>query len=97
MYNVGDYEPNPDAGSSIGFASFLNQSAVFADLFQFEDNFGILPLNFSVEVVAGGVDNQSTTQFTEANLDVQTLVGIAHPLPIVEYITGGSPYALFSS
>jgi tripeptidyl-peptidase-1 len=27
----------------------------------------------------------------EANLDVQNIVAISHPLPITEYITAGSP------
>jgi tripeptidyl-peptidase-1 len=27
----------------------------------------------------------------EANLDVQNIVAIAHPLPVTEYITAGSP------
>lgn len=93
MYNVGDYTPDPKSGSFIGFGSFLNQSALYSDLFQYEDMNKIPRQNFSVELIAGGTNNQdpSTAKFGEANMDVQIIVGVAHPLPVVEYITGGSP------
>ncbi len=35
--------------------------------------------------------NASIRYITEANLDVQTIIGVSHPLPVVEFITGGSP------
>lgn len=36
MYNIGDYVPDPAAGSRIGFGSFLNQSAQKSDLEAYE-------------------------------------------------------------
>ena len=93
MYSVGSYAPDAKSGSYIGFGSFLNESAQYADNFQFEDLFGIPRQSFEVELIAGGVNNQntSTANFGEADLDIECIIGIAHPLPVVEYITGGSP------
>lgn len=93
MYNMTDYKPSTTSGSTIGFSSFLNQSALYQDLFEFESHFDIPPQNISIELVAGGKDNQnkSTAQFTEADLDAQTIVGIAYPLPVKQFIVGGKP------
>jgi tripeptidyl-peptidase-1 len=35
--------------------------------------------------------NPKTAQVGEADLDVQNIVGVSHPLPVTEFITGGSP------
>lgn len=92
IYNV-TYTPDPASGSKIGFGSFLNQSALYEDLFEYERNFGIPFQNFSVTLINGGTNDQNMTsaQVGEADLDVQNIVGISHPLPITEFITGGSP------
>ena len=44
-------------------------------------------------LINGGVNDQdlNTAQIGEADLDVQNIVGVSHPLPVVEFITGGSP------
>jgi tripeptidyl-peptidase-1 len=91
MYNVGDYVPEPSAGSRIGFGSFLNQSASYSDLAQYEQLFDIPSQTFTVELLNGGVNNQSASKSDvgEANLDVQLIVAVAHPLPVHEFITGG--------
>ena len=93
MYNIGNYTADPKSGSSIGFSSFLNQSALYSDVFQFEDTFGIPRQNFSTILVNGAKNDQNpaTASYGEADLDAENIVGIAHPLPFVEYITGGSP------
>ncbi|KAF2153139.1 subtilisin-like protein [Myriangium duriaei CBS 260.36] len=92
VYNV-TYEPSVSSGSRIAFGSFLNQSAQYADLAQYEQTFGIPAQNFSVVLINNGknVQNATSTDDGEANLDVENIVGIAHPLPVTEYITGGSP------
>jgi tripeptidyl-peptidase I len=63
------------------------------DLFQFEKLNNIPFLNFSVTLINGGTNDQdpATAGNGEANLDVQTIVGISNSLPIIKYITGGSP------
>jgi tripeptidyl-peptidase-1 len=94
MYNVGDYVPKPAAGSRIGFGSFLNQSAQQADLKAYQALFNITSQNFTVELINGGVDNQDAPKADvgEANLDVQLISAVSHPLPIHEFITGGVAY-----
>ncbi|KAJ5678346.1 uncharacterized protein N7477_003979 [Penicillium maclennaniae] len=91
MYNVGDYTPKPSAGSRIGFGSFLNQSASESDLAEYETLFNIPQQSFSVELINGGVNDQSApvADIGEANLDVQLIVAVSHPLPVHEFITGG--------
>ncbi|PSR79780.1 peptidase S8/S53 domain-containing protein [Coniella lustricola] len=93
LYNVGNYSASATSGSSVGFGSFLNESAIYSDLFEYEKLFGIPTQNFSVVLIANATNDQdiATAEDGEANLDVQNIVGIAHPLPVVEYITGGSP------
>lgn len=93
LYNVGDYKADARSGSRVGFSSFLNQSALYSDAFVYENAFGIPGQNFSVVTIAGGVNDQDpkTAQTGEANMDVQNIIGVSHPLPITEFITGGSP------
>lgn len=95
MYNIGDYTPEPSVGSRVGFASFLNQSASYSDLAKYEALFNIAPQSFTVELINGGVNNQSTdvSGLAEANLDVQLIIAVSHPLPVHEFITGGVAYS----
>lgn len=95
-YSVNGYTPSAKSGSRIGFGSFLNESASFSDLALFEQHFGYPSQNFTVELINGGTDlpqPPSNANDGEANLDVQNIVSFAHPLPITEFIVGGSaPY-----
>ncbi|KAF7563714.1 hypothetical protein G7046_g417 [Stylonectria norvegica] len=93
MYKIDNYKPKANSGSSVGFGSFLNQSALYADVFQFEDMNGIARQNFSTVLIDGATNDQdpATAQIGEANLDAENIVGIAHPLPFTEFIIGGSP------
>ncbi|CAG8939763.1 unnamed protein product [Penicillium salamii] len=90
MYNIGDYVPDPAAGSRIGFGSFLNQSAQKSDLEAYEALFNIPSQSFTVETINDGLDNQNAlgSDVGEANLDVQLIIAVAHPLPVHEFITG---------
>jgi tripeptidyl-peptidase-1 len=93
-YNIGGYKPLASSGSKIAFGSFLNQSASFSDLALFEQHFKIPSQNFSVVLINGGTDLPQPPALEndgEANLDVQNIVSIAHPLPVTEFITAGSP------
>lgn len=93
MYNVGNYTPLASSGSRVAFGSFLNQSALYTDTFLYEQLNGLPSQNFSVELIANGTNDQdpATASIGEANLDAQNIIGISHPLPMTEYITGGSP------
>jgi tripeptidyl-peptidase-1 len=72
LYNTVGYTPSEKSGSRIGFGSFLNQSAIYSDLFEYEDLFGIPHQNFSTILIAGATNDQdiATAQFGEADLDV---------------------------
>lgn len=72
LYNTVGYTPDPKYGSHIGFGSFLNQSAIYSDLFQFEEYFNIPHQNFSTVLIANATNNQdiATAEYGEANLDV---------------------------
>jgi tripeptidyl-peptidase-1 len=91
MYNVGSYQGSASSGSRVAFGSFLNRSSRYSDLQLFEQRFNISSQNFSVKVINGGVNDQnaSVTLISEPNLDVQSIIGISHPLPVTEFITGG--------
>ncbi|MCJ1239867.1 hypothetical protein MMC14_007865 [Varicellaria rhodocarpa] len=92
LYNVGTYTPSATSGSKIGFGNFLNQTARTADLTSYESRNSIPSQGFTNVLINGGKDDQSTdNNHGEANLDVQNIIGISHPLPVTSYITGGSP------
>ncbi len=91
LYNI-NYQADAKSGSQIAFGSFLNQSARTQDLALFETANSIPQQDFSVQLINGGVDDQAISKnHGEANLDVEYIVGISHPLPVISYITGGSP------
>ena len=91
IYDI-EYTPTSKTNSTIGFGSFLNQSARTQDLQLFEKKYNIPAQSFSVELINGATNDQGTSNnHGEANLDVQYIAGISHPLPIVSYITGDSP------
>ncbi|RAK95530.1 S53 family peptidase [Aspergillus ibericus CBS 121593] len=90
QYNI-DYTPEASSGSRVGFGSFLNESALYSDLDLFTQYFDIAEQSFTIELINGGVNNQENDPDGEADLDVQNIVGISHPLPVTEFITGGSP------
>ena len=93
LYNINDYKPDPNSGSRIAFGSFLNQSARTQDLSLFEIANSIPQQGFSVQLINGGVNDQTIDiNHGEANLDVEYIIGVSHPLPVISYITGGSPY-----
>lgn len=91
LYNV-NYTPDPKSGSKIAFGSFLNESARTQDLQQFETTYKIPQQGLSVDLINGGTNDQSiSANHGEANLDVEYIIGVSHPLPVISYITGGSP------
>ncbi|KAH8694224.1 tripeptidyl peptidase A [Talaromyces proteolyticus] len=93
LYSIGNYTPTAKSGSRIGFGSFLNNSAIYADLARYEKYYGLPSQNFTKVLINNPINDQNPTTpiDAESNLDVQTILGVAHPLPITEYLTGGSP------
>jgi tripeptidyl-peptidase-1 len=91
LYKI-DYTPDPKSGSKAAFASYLEEYARYSDMALFEKN--ILPeaigQNFTVIQFNGGLDGQnSSSDSGEANLDAQYMLGLAQPLPVTEFSTGG--------
>jgi tripeptidyl-peptidase-1 len=92
LYNVGDYKPSATSGSKIAFGSFLNESSSNSDLKLYTDHFKIPTQGVTKINVNNAPDNQGPGASNgEANLDVQNMVGVGHPIPVIEYLTGGSP------
>jgi tripeptidyl-peptidase-1 len=92
IYNIGDYKANSSNGNKIGFASYLEQYAQYSDLAMFEKNIASYASgqNFSVVQFNGGGNVQGGSgDSTEANLDLQYIVGVSSPVPVIEFSTGG--------
>lgn len=91
LYNVGNYTALASSGSKVGFGSFLNQTASKDDLRLFNDYFKLPQHSFTKIEVTKGAATPPQPDSGEANLDAQNIVGVAYPLPVIEFLTGGSP------
>jgi tripeptidyl-peptidase-1 len=95
LYNVGNYTPDAKSGSRVAFSSFLNQSAQHEDLRLFLDYFKLPQQKITKVFVNNASDHQdpalANEEAGEANLDAQTVIGVGHPLPVFEILTGGKP------
>lgn len=92
LYSIGDYEADPNNGNKVAFASYLEQYARYSDLALFEKN--LAPWangdNFTVIMYNGGLNDQnSPADSSEANLDLQYIVGVSSPVPVTEFSTAG--------
>ncbi|KAK3936793.1 tripeptidyl-peptidase [Diplogelasinospora grovesii] len=90
LYNV-NYTASA-SGNLVAFCSYLNEYARYSDLQSFENQYvpAAKGQNFSVELVNGGKNDQTASDDSgEANLDAQYVLGLAHPIPMLEYSTGG--------
>lgn len=103
LYGTINYQPKVPGKNKVGLTNYLNEannrSDVFLFLQQFRPDAAEAALDFRIEVIAGG-DNQQTpdnaTQLAdgkdlEGNLDAETILGIDYPTPLIAYNTGGSP------
>jgi tripeptidyl-peptidase-1 len=93
QYGIGNYTADAKSGSKIAFSSYLKEYARYSDLALFEKKFApwAAGQNFSVVEFNGGKNEQNddTDDSGEANLDLQYILGLAAPLPITEFSTGG--------
>ncbi|KAK8073926.1 tripeptidyl-peptidase [Apiospora phragmitis] len=90
LYNI-NYTA-PSTGNLLAVASYLEEYARYSDLQSFESKYvpAAKGQNFTVQLANGGLDDQdSSDSSVEANLDLQYVVGVAQPIPVVEYSTGG--------
>ena len=92
MYGFGDYKPDPKSGSRVSFASFLNQSAVPDDLNEYTEMFDLPKTSWESVTINGGNDHRNWREgVEEGNLDSQMMALTAKTLPMIHYVTGGSP------
>ncbi|KAI2470476.1 tripeptidyl-peptidase [Annulohypoxylon bovei var. microspora] len=90
LYNI-QYTASAE-GNLVAFSSYLEEYARYSDLQSFESQYltAASGQNFTVELVNGGLNDQSSSDDSgEANLDVQYVLAISSPVPILEYSTGG--------
>lgn len=96
LYNVQDFQlkDNETAGFA-AFTNFIEQYPRYSDLTAFEAKYAPYATgrNFTWTSIAGGkLDQSSTKDSFEANLDVQYLLSVGHPVPVHAYsISGGIP------
>ncbi|KAF7883967.1 hypothetical protein EAF00_011279 [Botryotinia globosa] len=99
IYNV-HYQAKINDRTVIGVASSLNESARYSDLALFEENLtpGALGQNMTVVSINGAPNDQSPGSSTEANLDIQYVIGMANGVHVTEFITSGlaAPFDDFS-
>ncbi|KAK1834613.1 tripeptidyl-peptidase [Podospora conica] len=91
LYNI-NYTASAGPENKVAFASYLEEYARYEDFTKFQKEFvpKAVGQNFTVELVNGGLNDQhSVHDSAEANLDLQYIFGISHPIPIVEYSTAG--------
>lgn len=95
LYGTYDYVPQATDKNLIGFAGFLEQYAIYADLRKFEQrerpDAYAGNRTFTTVLVGDGAMNNQSEPGVEANLDVQTIVGQTYPTPVDFYSTAGRP------
>ncbi|KAH8655161.1 peptidase S8/S53 domain-containing protein [Tricladium varicosporioides] len=86
LYNIGNYTPEFNSGSMAGFVTFNDMFTLYDDLFKFEELLNITKQNITTITINGASNNQTQGGYhSEGNLDADILVGISHPLPVMEF------------
>ncbi|KAF7430691.1 hypothetical protein PC9H_006402 [Pleurotus ostreatus] len=92
FYNITGFSPVNPASQRIGIAGYLEEFGNRADLQTFLNQ--LLPASrgftYTTTLINGGEDDQNDPG-VEANLDIQYVVGMAAPIPVTYYSTGGRP------
>jgi tripeptidyl-peptidase-1 len=100
LYNTKGYTPKVPNRSKVGYCNYLEETTIMSDLNQFVSQYRSDASGASInfEIVNGGENQQVLDQQkianganTEANLDGQTIVGLAYPIPVTAYNVGGRP------
>ncbi|EXJ57779.1 uncharacterized protein A1O5_12337 [Cladophialophora psammophila CBS 110553] len=96
LYNTIDYKPQAAHNNSVAFTNYLGQVSNRSDAQTFLRNFRSEAIDSAyavtqVSVNGGAVDNGTVGAGLEANLDLQTILGIVYPTPVTLYSTGGEP------
>lgn len=91
LYNI-NLKGSPAGNNSIGYASFVGQSARQTDNSLFATTYAPFAAgrNFSVVTFNGGINDQTSKNDSgEADLDQQYAMAVGFDVPAVEFITGG--------
>lgn len=102
LYGTMDYVPRAADKQSIATTNFLNQTVLLADITLFMQKFRPDAVNVSDNITMISIDGGDLTQTlteekislkkgSEANLDVNNIASMAHPIPLTAYHTGGMP------
>ena len=103
LYGTADYTPEVPGLNSVAITNYLNETGNRSDISIFLQKFRPDAVSaaelFKVEIIAGGDDQQDPNDLfenqkskdLEANLDVETLIGMSYPTPLITYNTGGMP------
>ena len=94
LYGTYDYTPQaPNRTASMGLTNYLgefnNRTDVASFLQRYRPDAVDAAQTFTETVIANGAGKAGAGQ--EGNLDAETILGIAYPLPLTAYTTGGSP------
>jgi tripeptidyl-peptidase I len=94
LYQLDDFEADPDVGNSLGISGYLEQFAQSAELQQFVNSYATYARNASFDVVSisGGLNTQTVSPLIdtgEANLDMQYGLAMSYNTPVTYYTTGG--------
>lgn len=91
LYGTSSYKPT-GKDQLIGISGFLEEYATFDDLAKYiaDQRTDAKGYKFNVVSINGGLNTQSKPG-SEANLDVQTVAGIAYPINSTYYTTAGRP------
>lgn len=92
LYKIGDYKGDPSNGNMLAFNNFLEEYPRYADLARFEEEYAPYAVgsNFTYTSINGGLlDQNSSSDSVEANLDVQYALSISYDTPIMAYTTAG--------
>ncbi|KAE8445914.1 hypothetical protein EG329_012693 [Mollisiaceae sp. DMI_Dod_QoI] len=103
LYGTVDYVPQVPGKNKVGLNDFLGESNNRSDtsifLKAYRPEAAAAAYEFKVQIIDSGNDEQTQENSTElaagkdleGNLDVETIIGIDWPTPLIAYSTGGSP------
>lgn len=94
IYNIRGFNLSSNSSRTgfMGVSGYLKEYANYADLAKFQQKYypAATGANFTWTSINGGLLNQSSTSdSSEANLDVQYATSLTYPLPVNFYSTGG--------
>ncbi|KAJ5118747.1 hypothetical protein N7526_010384 [Penicillium atrosanguineum] len=92
LYGLNDHTATPSPWNRLGISGFLNQYARHSDFNHFRNRFltGEMEDDFTVVTINSGINDEKSPQMaTEASLDIQYAVAMAHGTLTTFYSTGG--------